>query len=439
MARHAVLILVVALFRAAAFAALPPEGFGGHPESLRIRLVTIGPGADLHQRFGHSALWVEDTRLKTGLLYSYGTTSIANGGPVRFLLGQPTFWAARLSVERTFLLYRALARSIDVQDLSLTVAQRQRLLARLERDVQPASREYAYHPLRDNCATRVRDVLDEALGGALRDALTEPARATQRALLRRYLQTQPVSELLLMSWLNDAVDAPATQWEAAFLPRELARLLMGVSYVDGSGRRIPLVTREEGASPSIDGSAPVGAGWEGAAAWGPGGGVAALAVILAFLRGRGRHRMFQVLFGLYHAVFGLTLGAAGVALGGLMLFSRLDVMQRNENLLFANPLALGLLPLGILMMSGSERAERWARGCVWLLVAGSLLALVLKLLPSFDQDNRGPMALWLVANLGLGLAHVWRLRRPSVAPVCEVEPAAEERGGARGATRWRAA
>lgn len=410
MARHAVLILVVALFRAAAFAAPPPEGFGGHPESLRIRLVTVGPGADMHHRFGHSALWVEDTRLKTGLLYSYGTTSIAKGEPIRFLLGRPTFWAARLSVERTFLLYRALARSIDVQDLSLTVEQRQRLLARLEHDVQPASREYAYHPLRDNCATRVRDVLDEALGGALREALTAPAHATQREHLRRYVQAHPVSELLLMLFLNDAVDAPATQWEEAFLPRELARLLEGVSYADGSGGRIPLVKREGASSPSIDVSAPAGAGWA------PGVGCAALAVILALLRGRGTHRMFQILFGLYHAVFGLTLGAAGVALGGLMLFSRLDVMQRNENLLLANPLAFGLLPLGILMMSGSERAERWARRCVWLLVAGSLLAVVLKLLPSFDQDNRGPMALWLVANLGLGIAHAWRLRRPSVVP-----------------------
>ncbi|GEL68591.1 DUF4105 domain-containing protein [Myxococcus virescens] len=435
MARHAVLIVVVALVRAAAFAASPPEGFGGHPESLRIRLVTIGPGADMHQRFGHSALWVEDTRLKTGVLYSYGTTSIANGGPVRFLLGRPTFWAARLSVERTFLLYRALARSIDVQDLMLTVDQRQRLLARLERDVQPASREYAYHPLRDNCATRVRDVLDEALGGALRDALTEPARATQRELLRRYIQTHPVSELLLMLWLNDAVDAPATQWEEAFLPRELARLLMGVSYVDGSGRRIPLVKREGATSPSMDAPAPVDAGWEGTSTWRLGAGGAALAVILAFLRGRGTHRMFQILFGLYHAVFGLTLGAAGVALGGLMLFSRLDVMQGNENLLLANPLAFALLPLGILMMFGSERAERWARRCVWLLAAGSLLAVVLKLLPSFDQDNRKPMALWLVANVGLGLAHAWRLRRPSTAPA----PAAGVREGARGATRWWAA
>ncbi|ATB48486.1 DUF4105 domain-containing protein [Corallococcus macrosporus] len=435
MARHAVLILVVALFPAAALAAPPPEGYGGHPEALRVRLVTIGPGADLHQRFGHSALWVEDTRLGTGFLYSYGTTSIGNGGPVPFLLGRPTFWAARLSVERTFLLYRALARSIGVQELALTVAQRQRLLARLEHDVLPASREYAYHPLRDNCATRVRDVLDEALGGALRQALTAPARGTQRALLQPYVHSHPVAEWLLMLWLNDDVDAPATQWEEAFLPRELARLLEGVSVVDGFGGRTLLVAREGASPPSPSVSVPPGAGGAGGVTWGPGAGGAVLAVLLAFLRGRGTRPAFRILFGLYHAVFGLTLGAAGMALCGLMVFSRLDVMQRNENLLLANPLAFGLLPLGVLMMFGGERAERWARRCVWLLVAGSVLAVALKLLPAFDQDNRGPMALFLVANLGLGLAHAWRLRRPSVPPFA-VGPAPGLKGGARGPMRW---
>ncbi|WP_426752582.1 DUF4105 domain-containing protein [Myxococcus sp. Y35] len=414
MTRHAALILVAALFCRASSARTLPADFGEAPEALRINLVTFGPGKALHQYFGHSALWVEDTRLRAGVLYSYGTTSVSDGDSTRFLLGRPTFWAARLPVDRTFMLYRALGRSITVQELQLTAPQRKQLLRRLEHDVQPATREYAYHPLEDNCATRVRDVLDEVLGGTLREALRGPARATRRELLRQSIQTHPMFEVLLMSWLNDEVDAPTTHWQAAFLPRELATLLEGVTYLGDAGERIRLVRRTTVEALATVASAPAVPGTAGTTlAWRIGGALASLAVLAALLRGRSAHPLFRVLFGLYHVLFGLVLGAWGVSVGGLMLFSRLDVMQRNENLWFANPVAFGLVPLGILIVFGSARAERWARRCACLLVVGALVALALKGLSFFDQDTREAMVVGLVANLGLGLAHACRWGRPS--------------------------
>lgn len=411
MAKHAPLILILGVLWSGTLEAAPPEGFGRHPEDLRIQLVTFGPGKDAHQLFGHSALWIEDTRLGADVLYNYGVTSYGRGSPFQPLMEQQTYWAARLPVESTFFLYRELDRSISVQELHLTAEQRQRLFERLERDVKPENRYYKYHHSDDNCATRLRDALDEALGGALRSELTGPARLSQREHLRRFSLRNPVLDMLLMSWLNDSVDVPMTRWQETFLPVELSRALEGVTYADGAGGRVRLVGRSHALHrssaepvPEAPEPLPLGALLIGVSA-------AGLAAVLAYLRRRSGRRLFRVLFGLYHALFGLTLGSVGVAGFVLTVFSELTVMHGNESQLMVNPLTFALLPLGILMALGSERAERLARLCVYALVLGSLLAVVLKVLPAFDQDTRVPMSLLLVANLGLGAAHAL-LRRP---------------------------
>ncbi|HSP78801.1 MAG TPA: DUF4105 domain-containing protein, partial [Myxococcaceae bacterium] len=367
------------------------------------------------QYFGHSALWVEDTRLGADALYGYGMSSFGRGAALSFLVKRPTFWAGRVHVQSAFFLYRELDRSISVQELHLTVEQRRRLFARLERDVRPEHREYRYHPTEDNCATRVRDVLDEALGGALRSELPGPARFSQREHLRRYTRRSPLMDLLLLVWLDSDVDAPMTRWQEVFLPRELSRVLEEATVPDGAGGHVRLVSRRydehlSAAAPLPEPPAPT----QGSAFL-IGAAVAAGAVLLAALRGE--RRWARVLFGLYHALFGLTLGTVGLAAFLLMLFSEHAALGSGENLLLVNPLTFALLPLGLGMALGHRGAERWSRGCVAVLVLGSLLAVALDALPAFNQDNRVPMSLLLVANLGLGAAHGLPWRRAAGVPV----------------------
>lgn len=424
MERHAALILLAGLLWSASANATLPEGFGGNPEDLRMKVVTFGPGPDVHQLFGHTALWVEDTRLGADALYGYGMASFGRGAALSHLLKRPTYWAGRVAVQPAFFLYRARDRSIFVQELQLTVEQRRRLFARLERDVRPENREYPYHPLEDNCATRLRDALDEALGGVLRDVASGPARFSLREHLRRFTQRSPLVDLLLLVWLDSDVDAPITRWQEAFLPVELSRLLDEATVPDGMGGRVRLVSRRydehlSRAAPVPEPPIPADQGL----ALLIGSACAATVVLLAALRGT--HRWARVLFGLYHALFGLTLGTVGVAAFLLMLFSEHAALGSGENLLLLNPLTFALLPLGLGMALGLRGAERWARLCVGALVLGSLLALALKALPAFNQDNRAPMALLLVANLGLGVAH-GLLRRPATGTAAASRPSPQQ-------------
>jgi phosphoglycerol transferase MdoB-like AlkP superfamily enzyme len=123
------------------------------------------------------------------------------------------------------------------------------------------------------------------------------------------------------------------------------------------------------------------------------------------------------LLGVLHAVFGLVLGLPGL-LGALMwAFTEHTVTYRNENLFLSNPLTFALLPIGVAMLFGSKRALAWARPISYLLLGSSLLLLVLKLIPSFDQDVSLPMSVLLPANLGFALAHrMLAARKISAAP-----------------------
>ncbi|RKG90514.1 lipoprotein N-acyltransferase Lnb domain-containing protein [Corallococcus terminator] len=423
MARPLCLLLLLGwLGSTSAQAALPP-GFGEHPEDLRVKLVTFGPGQEAHQLFGHSALWLEDTRLGTDVLYSYGmTTHEGQGSALHFLVRHQPFWAARLPVAHTFATYQREDRSITAQELRLTPRARRRLLARLERDVSPEHRLYAYHPTDNNCATRVRDALDDAWEGSLRAASTLPARLSWREHLRRHTRHHPVVGLLLLTWVNDVMDAPRTRWEEAFVPRELARLLDTASVPEGHGgfvsHRVNVsvssatpVFDEEASAPLLQGLFILGAA------------IAGGAVLLSPRRGREATPGVRIASGLYPALFGLMSGAVGCV--GLVLtrYSEHAALRGSESLLLFNPLALALVPLGIGVAFGSQRAERWTRTCVVGLTGCALLAVALKVLPAFGQDLREPLALMLVAHLGFGLAWgpTWH-RAPGVSSRLEARP-----------------
>ncbi|MFY2564318.1 DUF4105 domain-containing protein [Corallococcus terminator] len=402
--------LILGLLWSTPLLAAPDEDFGSRPEALRIQLVTFGPGTHVQERFGHSALWVEDTRLGTHALYSYGVTSYGPGASVRYLLERPTYWAARLSVEHSFFLYRARNRSIFLQELDLSVEQRRRLLARLERDVNPATREYPYDPLRGNCATRLRDTLDDALGGALRARLTGPAPLTYREHLRRYTREAPLFQWALMLWLNNTVDAPMSRWEEAAFPLELAQAIAEGSFTDARGASAPLVRRSHDEHLTTTRPPALAPGpsslTRGLLAFFAAGAM----VLLSVPRSAMHRRAFRIGFGLYHSLIGATLGTAGAIGFILMLGSAHPYFGLNENQWLAHPLSLALLPLGLGIAFGNTRAERLARHCVGVLALCSLLAVVLKLSPTFRQDTREPMSVLLVTNLGLALVHVKRWR-----------------------------
>ncbi len=397
---------------------LPPWMTGeSRPEDLRVSLVTFSPGDSIPEWWGHTALVVEDTRLNHGRLYNYGMFGFADGVGrfvVNFMKGRLEFWVADDSIGGTYRLYQSLNRDVRIQELNLTPEQALLLSKRLGANVLPENRVYLYHHYNDNCSTRPRDLIDEAFGGQLKAYEDQPSPMSLRLLTRRYSMASVVVSLGLDYFQNDELDRPITLREAAFLPDELERHLTALKVRRPDGSEVPAVKTQFYQFKSNRVPAPE---WPANLLPPILAFSAALAAVIAALGhlGRDGQKAPRVIFGIVQAGLGLWFGLFGLALFLMGVLSDQTVTHRNENLLFVNPLTFTAFPLGLMVAWGSARASRWLRVVWTALAATSVLGVVLKVVPAFNQDNLNIIALTLPMNLSLA-AVFWLSYRRSRQP-----------------------
>jgi hypothetical protein len=401
------LLSCASLLPGRADAARAPWGQGQSAgEDLEISLVTFGPGSEVVSWFGHTALVVEDHRLEQRRLYNYGMFGFGPDMLAKFAMGRLEFWVADTPlVVPTYRAYARDDRDVRVQKLNLDPRRRLELARALDDNVQPENRDYLYHHYFDNCATRPRDMIDRVLDGQLERAAKVPARMTLRDHTRRHSAPIPALSVLLDFLMNDEIDQPISNWEETFLPEELEALVARASYIDDEGRAVPLVARAEvfhrsatraQVPPEPPAYAAVllllglalGGGGVGLAAW----------------YGRTRSQLPRVVLGLQHAVLGLCLGLPGTVLLLMGLVTDHTVTHWNENLLLANPLALIALPMGVALTWGSARAVKWLRRAWLALGLSGILAVLIKVIPAYDQDNWRVIGLILPISLGMAAA-----------------------------------
>jgi hypothetical protein len=382
------------------------------PEDLAVTLVTFGPGDDLVSWWGHTSLAVEDRRLGQARLYNYGMFSFDEGFFGRFFKGRLEFWVSdRDPVDLTYRYYQSANRDVRLQELDLPSEQAMQLAKALGENVLPKNRMYLYHHYRDNCSTRPRDLVDQATWGQLKAATSGPARMSLRDHTLRYARVSPPIALGLDFLQNDELDQPITQQAEAYLPDELERQVQALVVTRPDGSRAPLVKRQVELFKSNRPPPPERApNWNWA--------LLGLGVVVGFAGlglghlGRAGARWPRVLLGLLTALFGLVLGILGTGLLVMGLFTDHSVTHRNENLFLANPITLALLPLGLMLVFGSKRARTgllWTWSALGLL---SILGMVLKVLPAFDQANWNLIALLAPINLSFAAAH-WMERQRS--------------------------
>lgn len=368
-------------------------------EDLTISLATFGPGAELPELWGHSALVVIDKRLELGRLYNYGAFDFTPDFAVKFLAGRLEFHVEEAGIMWIYGQYKEVDRSISVQELDFTPEQALRAANALAVNVLPENASYLYHHFEDNCSTRPRDILDAALGGALSRATAAPARMSLRDHMRRYSQVYPPVALWLDFLHNDRLDRPVTVREEAFIPDELERQLDAL-VIDG--RPVVKLKSKPYTSKTIGPPAAETPRWAGALAlFSLLAGAAVLA--LSRLDRPAARRTLGALLALEGLVWGLC-GLFGFIIG---TFTDNLVTHHNVNLFFLNPLTLALLPLGVMLMFDKQRAPAGLKWVTSALLGLALLGLAAKLLPVFAQQQNAnivAMVLPLTALSALAFA-----------------------------------
>ncbi len=366
----------------------------------RIGIVTMQPGEIFFERFGHDAIVVEDPVSGQAISYNFGYFDPSEQDFIgRFIRGDMMYYLVALPLEQDLSYYAETGRGANLQWLDLSPEQARTLATSLAERAKPENARYRYDYYTANCATMVRDAIDEALGGGLHAQLSGRSRGnTYRSESVRLASPAPWMWLGFDVGLGPYADQPLSRWQEAFVPMRLADALRQVKNSEGH----PLVQAEQELLPHRIAPEPA----EFARRWWPwllcglvlAGGVFAL---------RQRRR---VLGGLALPLW-LLCGIAGGLLTFLWGFSAHHAAWANRNLLQLSPLCLLLLPGAITLLRG-RTPRAWFRVLLWSIAVLSGLGLVLHWLTLQPQINLQ----WIVLLLPVHVALAWVLGRrdPSV-------------------------
>ncbi len=389
---------------AAPVTATDPIDAGAAPDAPRVprvELVFADAGDDVYSLYGHAAMLVvtdEDAPIEDAELFNFGVTAFTEDGYVqKFLGGRVQFWGDVRRYGRQLGRWRKADRTVVRRAVDLDPAAVDRLITHLRLDITRERRDYVYDTFRENCATRLRDYLDEYTGGAVYAALgpvmtprsfRDDVREAYAGLLPLLLPTEVVPGV--------ALDRPRSLWERAYLP---AALVDGLGMVTTPrGRLLGETTvdhRRAGPDPR--------AGWIHIGQAIIGGWALAL-LLLALLVPRFGRRLRGGLLAA-HALGATGLGALLIVVG---LGSDWPDMQRNWLLAAVPPTDVVLLIPAFALLRGRPAGGALTRG--YLLARLATTGLLIAATPWLDAVH-GPLLPRLAALAGLALA--WRaLDRP---------------------------
>ena len=368
--------------------------------NLEVSLVTYGPGETYWERFGHDAIELRDAVSGEAVNFNYGVFDFSEKnfflnfarGHMRYLMD-----AAPSRLDESF--YIESGRSVTRQQLALTAEQASALRDFLLWNLRPENAGYNYDYYVDNCTTRVRDALDEALGGALK--AQSQARAggmTYRQQTTRLMSAQPWLMLVMDLGLGPYADQPLDAWQESFLPEVLQAQLRGVGVNDGHGGRQPLLQSEQVVAPNRLQAPPATAPDLRLP-------LALAGLLLAMLIALGR-RWWPTGYAVLGMLYLLAAGIVGLVLLALWTLTTHHSAWANANLLLFNPLAFLLLPT-LWRSRRGYAASRFIDGVIALQLLACMVAVLLHLLPGTVQQNQP----WLLFALPCWLVLAWGLRR----------------------------
>ena len=212
-----------------------------------ISVLTLGPDqAELYSAFGHSAIHVNDPVNKWDLIYNYGIFDFDQPNfYLNFARGKLYYQLGVQPYDRFSNSYIRNNRKIIEQTLNLDSIERQKLFDFLQWNAQPENRNYYYNYIYDNCATKIRDVLDIVFDRRIEYNYSYvDQELTFRDLMDIYSLEQPWGDLGIDICLGIGIDKIADGYHYMYLPDYIEQALDG-GLIKGDSSDKPLVSSKK--------------------------------------------------------------------------------------------------------------------------------------------------------------------------------------------------
>lgn len=406
-------VCVVAAAGTARAQAKIPAGPQTAHDSIVISILTMGPGEEVFERFGHQSIRIHD--LSTGFDAAYNWGMFDFDQPhflVRFLTGETRYWMQGFPSRPLIDEYKRQHRAVWEQELNLTAWEKDSLWRYITWNAKEENKWYRYDYYRDNCATKVRDVLNMVLNGGIDRAIaTHEHGVTYRSETLRLARAYPLINFGMDFVLGRPADDTLSASGEMFVPMRLQQLIRSIRVRHSDGTKSRLVRRERqlvADDTYKDSDAPPGYLAPAVEA-----GFAISGVLLALCLIPVATTSTRCAIGIIGASWSFLAGVVGLLLLCAELFTRhAAYMGHNVNVLLATPASLALtvlIPLAV-RRGASPRLVHAARSLSIFVAVCSVVAVFLRLVPSLIQYNRPLLFLAVPVHGALAFA-LWRVTR----------------------------
>jgi len=323
-----------------------------------VSILTCDPGVEVYSMYGHTAIRVSDPSQNLDAVFNYGLFSFDTPNFMyRFAKGQTDYMMGGQRFSSFLPQYDEEKRSVYEQVLNLPPEGKNQLFQALIENFKPENRVYRYNFFMDNCASRVRDMVERNAGAPIRFTDNHPTES-YRELIKHFHHSFRWFDLGIDLLVGKKADQPVSAYGQMFLPEYLnGQFAKAKITIDGKPQPLVLETRtlREYPNSKLNSDLP----WP-AIVFG------LLFLVIAAISVHDYLRKTKTDW-LDYWLLGLS-GFSGLIIGWFTLYSEHPAMSPNYNLLWAFPLNL--------FFAGLWAVKKWRskiRYYFWL--SGALLIL----------------------------------------------------------------
>lgn len=211
-------------------------------DSIQFSLITCAPGEKIYTLFGHTAIRYQNFSKDIDDVFNYGLFSFSTPNFIwRFVKGETDYRLGVIENDYFELEYKYERRTVWQQTLNLTTEEKSLLLELLLINRRSENSVYRYNFLYDNCATRPRDKIEEAISGEIIYQTTD-RKTTFREIIHQATQGYPWERFGMDFCLGVKADRLITYREEMFAPLLLMNAFANATVTNKQGEERQLVS-----------------------------------------------------------------------------------------------------------------------------------------------------------------------------------------------------
>jgi len=201
-----------------------------------ISILTVSPGKDLADAFGHSGIRVIDRELNYDMVFNFGIYDFqAPNFYSNFIKGRPIYSLGINNYNRFLNNYKNQKRGIIEHKIQISNDKKNTLIQLLLENSKPENRFYIYDYFNENCSTKVADLFIENLNDdsfSTQINLPKKSNDSYRSLIYQMIPKNSWGSLGIDICLGSVIDQDINYRQTFFLPSKFGKFLDKIESVN---------------------------------------------------------------------------------------------------------------------------------------------------------------------------------------------------------------